>query len=217
MRIGAERAAVGGDLRQEQHGRHQRRNAVRTGADLAAQPHHRAGRSASWMMSSEYQSAPASGSDDNSLRWPSGRPRSVHSVCPSGPTISISLTGVVSKTACRIAVDVGRPAADRRPAPPDSSSASIDLVDAGFGERNRPLGGGVDLLLALPVDEAAEPEIERDQGRAGEQHADADRNDIPARECAQSPTHPGVGPANPSWCPASEPCRRKGRLKLKAA
>ena len=42
------------------------------------------------------------------LRSPSGRPRSVHSVCPSGPRIAISLIGTVSNAACRMAADVVR-------------------------------------------------------------------------------------------------------------
>ncbi len=58
------------------------------------------------------------------------------------------------------------------------------LRDAGFGERDRALGGGIDFRLPLPVDQPVEPEIERDQGSAGEQHADGDRNNISARERA---------------------------------
>ena len=60
------------------------------------------------------------------------------------------------------------------------------LRDAGFGERDRALGGGVDLLLALPVDQPADPEIEREQRRAGEQYADDDRNNIFARKSAHN-------------------------------
>src|ERR1019366_10090547 len=40
VRIGAERAALGGYQRQEQKCRHQRRNSIGTGADLSAEPHH---------------------------------------------------------------------------------------------------------------------------------------------------------------------------------
>ena len=59
--------------------------------------------SSSCMTSSVYQFAPFSGSEALIVRTPSGKPRSVHSVCPPGPTMAISFTGVVSKAARRIA------------------------------------------------------------------------------------------------------------------
>jgi len=56
---------------------------------------------------------------------------------------------------------------------------------------------GFDLVLTLPIDQTAEPEIEREQGSAGEQHADDDRKNILARECAHNQTHPGARLAYP--------------------
>ena len=97
-------------------------------------------------------------------------------------------------------LDVVRPAtidATRRQA----VERSYYLRDAGFGERDRTLGGGVDLFLALAIDQAAEPEIERNQRSAGEQYASDDRNDIPARECAHNQAHPGARLANPILVP----------------
>jgi hypothetical protein len=92
-----------------------------------------------------------------------------------------------------------------------------DGIDAGFGKRERPLGRGFNLSLPLTIDQAAKPEIECDQGYTDEQHADGNRNKIPAREGAHKQSHSG-----PDYQPNSrvEPVshvRRKGRLKLKAA
>ncbi len=67
------------------------------------------------------------------------------------------------------------------------------LGDARVRERDGALGGAVRLLLALPIDHAAEPEIECDQRRAGDQNADGDRSNILARECARKQTHSGPG------------------------
>ena len=89
-------------------------------------------------------------------------------------------------------LDVVRPAAIHA-ARRQTVEGCDHLRDAKFGEPNGALGGGVDLVLALPVDQAAEPEIEREQRRAGEQYADDNRKDILARECAHNQTHPGAG------------------------
>src|SRR5487761_2747008 len=119
------------------------------------------------MTSSVYQFAPVSGSEAVVVRRPSGKPRSLHSVFPPGPTIAISLTGVVSKAARRQTVERGN-----------------HLRDAEFGERDGALGRGLDLLLALPIDQAAQPEVECEQGSARQHYADDDRKNILAREGA---------------------------------
>ena len=61
-----------------------------------------------------------------------------------------------------------------------------NLLKARVGERDRAPGRGRDFRLPLPIDQSAEPEIEGEQGGAGQQHADKDRNKIPARESAQN-------------------------------
>ncbi len=85
----------------------------------------------SWIMSREYQLAPTSGSEETSLRSPSGKPRWVHSVCPSGPTTATSLTGMVSKAACRIAAtSPGRQLSTPRAAKPSSMAITCVMRDS---------------------------------------------------------------------------------------
>ena len=65
------------------------------------------------------------------------------------------------------------------------------LIDPGIGEGDGALGGGVDVLLALPLDQPVQPEIEGKHRRTGKQRADGNRDQIPARNRAQANSHPG--------------------------
>src|SRR5690348_7418729 len=72
-------------------------------------------------------------------------------------------------------------------------------ADAAGGQRVERLGGQfetmlrahdgvpgreVNLFLAEPIGNAAEPDVENDQGNAGDKYADRDRNNILARQTA---------------------------------
>ena len=72
----------------------------------------------------------------------------------------------------------------------DTVERSNRVLDAGLGECDRAFGGGTHLRFALPIDEPFKPEIEGDQWSAGEQYADDDRKNIPARDCAHKKPHP---------------------------
>src|ERR1700761_2888238 len=72
------------------------------------------------------------------------------------------------------------------------------LHDARLCKADRPLGGGLDLLLTLPVDQCAEPKIKGDQKTASDKDTGGNRNEIPARKRAHSTAHPGVGGRHPS-------------------
>ena len=88
------------------------------------------------------------------------------------------------------------------------------VVDARLRQRSRAHGRSFDLLLALPIDHLAEPNVEGDKRHAGEQHARSDRDNIPARECAQKPTHPSAGAAPPGVLVVSH-AAVKARLSLR--
>ena len=150
----------------------------------------------SWMMSSVYQLAPTSGSEATSLRCAERQAEIGAQRLPVGTDDRdfLDRRGVEGGLPHRL--DVARLAAIHA-ARRQTVERGDHLRDAEFGERDGALGGGVDLLLALPIDQAAEPEIERKQGSAGEQHADDDRKNILARECAHNQTHPGARLADP--------------------
>ena len=98
--------------------------------------------------------------------------------------MAISLTGIVRKVARRIASIC---VAVRRASTPRAARAverPNRILDARLGERDRAPRGGSDLRLALPVDQSIKPEIKGDQRNAGQNRADDDRKNIPARECA---------------------------------
>ena len=190
VRIGAERAALGGHLRQEQNGRHQRRNFIGAGADLAAQPHH----GLAVLELDDVERIPVGadqrlGGDQLALAERQAEIGAQRLPVGTDDGDFLDRHGVEGGLPHRL--DVVRPAAIHA-ARRQTVERGDHLRDAGFGERDGALGGGVDFLLALPIDQAAEPEIERKQGSAGEQHADDDRNDILARECAHNQTHPGA-------------------------
>ncbi len=67
------------------------------------------------------------------------------------------------------------------------------LLNPGLGQRNGAFGRGFGVLLALLVDQAAEPDIEGEHRRTGEHDASDDRQYIFARDRAQTPAHPGSG------------------------
>ena len=71
------------------------------------------------------------------------------------------------------------------------------MRNAGFSKCDGALGRSVDFLLALPVDQAAKPKIERKHGSAGDKHADENRKNILAREFAHNQTHSGVRQTDP--------------------
>ena len=96
---------------------------------------------------------------------------------------AISLTGIVLKVARRIVFDLAWLAAST-PRAASASSAPDCIPDACFGERDRAPCGGSHLRLALPVNQSIKPEIKCDQWNAGENRADDDRKNIPARESA---------------------------------
>jgi hypothetical protein len=61
-----------------------------------------------------------------------------------------------------------------------------DLRDARLGKCDGALDRCIDFLGAAPIDQPAQPEIERNQGCAGEDNADDNHNDVLARESAQA-------------------------------
>jgi hypothetical protein len=195
MRIGIERAAVAGYLRQKQHGRHQRGHAVGTGADLAAQPHH----GLAVFELDDVERIPIGagqrlGSHDIAL---AERQAEIGAERLPGGTDDrdfLDRGGVEGGLPHRL--DVARLAAIHA-ARRQAVERGDHLRDAKVGERDGALGGGFNLLPTLPIDQTAQPEIEREQGSAGEQHAGDDRKNILARECAHNQTHPGARLAYP--------------------
>ena len=127
-------------------------------------------------MSSEYQLAPASGSEATILRWPRGKPKIGAQRLPVGTDDGDFLDRRGVERGLPHRLDVARLAAIHA-ARRQTVERGDHLRDAKFGERDGALGGGVDLVLTLPIDQAAEPEIERKQRRAGEQHADDNRKE----------------------------------------
>ena len=111
------------------------------------------------------------------------------------------------------AMSAGRQLSTPRAAKPSRAEITwLTRVSASEIARSR---GGLDLLLALAIDQPIQPHIERDQRRAGKQRADGNRNDISARNHAHDQTHPGV--RQPTiLASSSEPHRRKGGLKQTA-
>ncbi len=215
VRIGTERTALGRHLRQEQDGGHQSGNFIGTGADLAPQPHHRP--AACELDDVEDVALGA----DQRLR---GNQRALAErqaeIGAQRPPVGADQRDLLDRRGAKDGEPHGLDVA-RRARIHIARGQLIERRDGmgntGFGKRNRALGRGFDFLLAMLIDQPAEPEVECDQRSAGEQHADGDRNNFPARERAQQPSHPGVRAATPSWCPGSEPRRRKDPLKLKAA
>ena len=67
------------------------------------------------------------------------------------------------------------------------------VSDASFGQRDCTSGGGADLPFALPIDDIFKPEIKANQWNAGEQCANDDRKNIPARDCAHNKPHLNSG------------------------
>ena len=182
MRIGVERAAVAGHLRQKQHGRHQRRYFVGTGADLAAEPHH----GLAVLELNDVERVPIGagqrlGGDDLALAERQAEIGAQRLPVGADDGDFLDRRGVEGGSPHRL--DVARLAAIHA-ARRQTVERGDHLRDAKFGERDGALGRGLDLLLALPIDQAAEPEVEREQGSAGQQHADDDRKNILARECA---------------------------------
>jgi len=60
------------------------------------------------------------------------------------------------------------------------------IPHARFGERDGPPGRRADLDFALTVDHSLNPIVEGEIGNAGQQHADNDRKNIPARDYAHN-------------------------------
>ncbi len=188
--IGAERPALGRHLRQEQHGGHQRGDFI--GAGFAAQPHHRAA-----VLEPDDVERIAAGAGQRLRGHQFGLGERFAGMSAERAPIGTDQRDFLHRRGVEHRAPHGLDMAGRagvHPARRQCIERADDLGHAGFGERNRALGGGLHLLLALPMDDAAEPEIERDQRRAGQQDAGGDRNDVPARETAQRPSHPGVGP-----------------------
>ena len=194
-RISAERIALAGHLRQEQKCRHQRRNCIGADADKTTQTHHdiaalkpddfdRIAVSAKQRFRRDQLAVAQRQAEIGAQRLPVGT--------DNGDFLD------------RRGVEVGLPHSldVTRLAAIDAALREVveradHLRDAEFGERDGALGGGVDFLLALPVDQAAEPKIEREHGRAGDKHADENRKNILAREFAHNQTHPGVRQTDP--------------------
>ena len=184
LRVGAERIALHRYLRQEQQSRHQSRNFVRPGADLAPQPHHllpvrnlhdvdRVALGADQRHRGGDVALAERQAEMGALRLPVG----------TDDGDFLDRHGAERRLAHRID-RIGRAGIDalRR----QFVERLDDQLQAGIGERDRAPGRGRDFRLPLPFDQPVEPEIECEQGGAGQQHADNDRNKIPARESAQN-------------------------------
>ena len=190
-RIAAEWTASGRDLRKEQRRRHQCSNCIGACADLAAQPHHAlAGRQLDDVE-------PVAGSTDQQLR------REHCALAKRQAEMGAQRLRVGAddrdfldwnRDECGIAhrFDVGR-ITGIDAARCQTVQRSYCVFDASLGERDCAPGGGADLRFALPIDETFKPEIKANQWNAGEQCADDDRKNIPARDCAHKKPHPDSG------------------------
>ena len=171
----AHRPAAGRNLRHEQRGRNERRNAVartrcRDGGCEATAP----GVRRAAPVPADCGCPADSGSDETTLRCSGWLPTSVHSVRPSGATIESSLTGMVAESRLAQRVHVGDAAG--------IDAARREIVerrhrarDASLGQRHVAPGRQVELFPALPLDQAAQPNIQRRHRRSCQDHADADR------------------------------------------
>ena len=89
---------------------------------------------------------------------------------PSAATTEISLTGVVANVAWRIASTwPARQESTPRLASP--SSVATDLCNTRLGQRKAAPGREVQLLLALALNQAVQPNVERRHRRARKPHA----------------------------------------------
>ena len=101
-----------------------------------------------------------------------------------------------SKTAWRIAATAAGSHAERPLC--HRVERGTCLIEAGLGEGHGPPCADADFRLRSPVDKSAEPEVERNQGSAGQQHTNSDRNNIPARKRAHDRPLDGPEPATPA-------------------